>query len=360
MIKSDSFQKAWLDSHREREGYEKINPPLVEKMIHALSLVEQLSAQGLEFVFKGGTSLILLLDDAGRFSIDIDIITLASREDIERVLAAICSQPPFQKFELGEHRSYKAGVPKAHYALYYTSALSGKEDHILLDILFEEHSYPALLRLPVKTSWLVTHQQDIFVNVPSVASIAGDKLTAFAPTTTGILYGKGKEVEIVKQLHDINKLYPRIESMDIFLKAFNDTVEKEIRYRGNQCSKNDVIDDILNTSALIARRERNTGEINKKYFSEVTRGLLQFKSYLTNGVFRIDEAIVGGAKAALLAAKIKTGHTGELPHFEARMKKSEFLIQHPEYNDLNKLPPEPLFYWHHALNIIFPSASTGE
>jgi hypothetical protein len=66
----------------------------------------------------------------------------------------------------------------------------------------------ALLRLPVKTSWLVTDQQDIFVNVPSVASIAGDKLTAFAPTTTGILYGKGKEVEIVKQLHDINKLYP--------------------------------------------------------------------------------------------------------------------------------------------------------
>jgi hypothetical protein len=86
--------------------------------------------------------------------------------------------------------------------------ISDKEDHILLDILFKAHSYPALLRLPVKTSWLVTDQQDIFVNVPSVASIAGDKLTAFAPTTTGILYGKGKEVEIVKQLHDINKLYP--------------------------------------------------------------------------------------------------------------------------------------------------------
>ena len=221
--------------------------------------------------------------------------------------------------------------------------MSDKEDHILLDILFEEHSYPALLRLPVKTSWLVTDQHDVFVNMPSVASIAGDKLTAFAPTTTGILYGMGKEVEIVKQLHDINKLYPRIESLDIFLKAFDDTMEKEIRYRGNQCSKNDVIDDILNTSALIARRERNTGETKKKYFSEVARGLLQFKSYLANGVFRIDEAIVGGAKAALLAVKIKTGHTGELPHFEARMKKSEFLIQHPEYSDLNKLTPEPLF-----------------
>jgi hypothetical protein len=157
--------------------------------------------------------------------------------------------------------------------------------------------------------------------VPSVASIAGDKLTAFVPTTTGILYGKGKEVEIVKQLHDVNKLYSRIESMDIFLRGFDDTVEKEIRYRGNQCSKDDVIKDILNTSALIARRERNTGETSKKYFSEVTRGLLQFKSYLTNGIFRIDEAIIGGAKAALLAATIKVGHTGELPRFETGMKK---------------------------------------
>ncbi len=57
-------------------------------MIHALSLVEQLSSQGLDFVFKGGTSLILLLDDAGRFSIDIDIVTTAAREDIEKALAA--------------------------------------------------------------------------------------------------------------------------------------------------------------------------------------------------------------------------------------------------------------------------------
>ena len=354
MIKSDSFQKAWLDAHRARKGYEKINPPLVEKMIHALSLVEQLAAQGLNFVFKGGTSLILLLEDAGRFSIDIDIITQESREEIERILEVICIQPPFRKFELSEHRSYKEGVPKAHYALYYTSALFGKEDHILLDILFEEHSYPELLKLPVRTSWLVTHQDDVLVNVPSAASIAGDKLTAFAPTTTGILYGKGKEVEIIKQLHDINKLYHRIESVKVFTKAFNETVEKEIRYRGNQCGTNDVIDDIINAAALIARRERNTTEPHKSYFGEIKLGLLQFKAYLTNGIFRIDEAIVGGAKAALLAAKIKTGNADGLPQFEVGMKKSDFLVQHPEYINLNKLQSEPLFYWCHALNLLFP------
>lgn len=354
MIHPDSYRQTWLNSHRERKGYEKINPPLVEKMIHALSLVEQLAIQRLVFVFKGGTSLILLLDDAGRFSIDIDIITQASRKEIERVLAAVCGQPPFHRFDLSEHRSYKGGVPKAHYSLYYTSALSGKEDHILLDILFEEHSYPELLELPVKTYWLLTHQNDVVVKVPSVASIAGDKLTAFAPTTTGILYGKGKEVEIVKQLHDIHNLYHRIGSVEMFMKAFNNTVEKEIHYRGDTCSKSEVIDDIIHTAALIARRERNTAEPHKSRFREIRTGLLQFKTYLTSSNFRIEEAILGGSKAALLAAKIKTGNTAALPQFEQGMKKSDFLIQHPDYIDLNKLSPEPLFYWYHALQLIFP------
>ena len=55
-------------------------------MIHALSLVELLFKNGLNFIFKGGTSLILPLQDAGRFSIDIDIVTQASRTDIERIL----------------------------------------------------------------------------------------------------------------------------------------------------------------------------------------------------------------------------------------------------------------------------------
>jgi hypothetical protein len=209
-----------------------------------------------------------------------------------------------------------------------------------------------LLDLPIKTSWLITHKQDVLVRVPSVASIAGDKLTAFAPTSTGILFGVRKEVEIIKQLHDINKLYDQIQSVDVFLKAFNETVEKEIRYRGNQCSKDDVISDIINTAALIARRERNTKDPHKTYFEEIKRGLLQFRAYQTKGNFRIEEATVSGAKAALLAARIKTGNTEPLPLFEVGMKKSDFLLQRPEYIDLNKLQPEPLFYWHQALRLL--------
>ena len=75
MILAESFHKDWIYSHRERAGFEKINPPLVEKMIHALALVEALATSGLDFVLKGGTSLIMLMPSPGRFSIDVDIIT---------------------------------------------------------------------------------------------------------------------------------------------------------------------------------------------------------------------------------------------------------------------------------------------
>jgi predicted nucleotidyltransferase component of viral defense system len=80
MIKEHCFQKPWIDSFKRHAAYNKINPPLVEKMIRALSLLQHLKVQGLHFVFKGGTSLILLLKHARRFSVDIDILTEASRE----------------------------------------------------------------------------------------------------------------------------------------------------------------------------------------------------------------------------------------------------------------------------------------
>jgi len=354
MIHPDSFTKAWLESHRAKPGYEKVNPPLVEKMIHALALVTQLSDQGLVFVFKGGTSLILLLEDAGRFSIDIDIITEASRDQIEAVLEAICKAAPFYRYELNEKRSYKEGIPKAHYSLFYKSGLTEKEDHILLDILFEAHAYPALLQLPVKAEWIQTHEKDILVMVPSHASIAGDKLTAFAPTTTGILYGQGKEVEIIKQLHDVGRLYHRIDNVDEFIQAFSGTVVKEIGYRGSTCTVDQVLEDIVEAAVLIARRERNKEEPHATYFSEMKRGLMQFIPYQTRAAFRIDEAIVAGAKAALLAAKIKTGDNTALPVFVPGTPKAEYLVVHPAYIDLNKLQAEPLFYWHHALALLYP------
>jgi hypothetical protein len=352
MILTASFSSDWIYSHRSKKGFEKINPPLAEKMIHALALVESLAVSGLDFVFKGGTSLILLMPDAGRFSIDIDIITTVSRPRIEDVLKKICDGKPFISFTLNEQRSYKPGIPKAHYSMLYTSGLTSKQDHILLDILFDEHPYPYLLEKPVVTEWLQTDERVIPVKMPTHESITGDKLTAFAPNTTGIPYKRGKELEIIKQLHDLGRLYHEIKDISIVKSAFDNTVEKEIIYRGNTCTREDVIQDIIQTGLLIARREKNKEQVEVSNFKEIQTGLLQFKAYQMSSFFRIDEAIVSAAKAALMAAKVKIAATGKVELFNAENKKQDYLIPNPDFNFLNKLPAEALFYWNKALRTL--------
>lgn len=52
-------------------------------------MVECLVNEGLNFIFKGGTSLVLLLDEIKRFSVDVDIITEENKEKVETVLNKI-------------------------------------------------------------------------------------------------------------------------------------------------------------------------------------------------------------------------------------------------------------------------------
>jgi len=85
---------------------------------------------------------MLYFDPPTRFSTDIDIITLETRDKIENILNEICKQDVFLGWELQEKRSYQLGIPKAHYSLYFNSSLQELKREILLDILFEENLYP--------------------------------------------------------------------------------------------------------------------------------------------------------------------------------------------------------------------------
>ena len=61
-------------------------------------------------------------------------------------------------------------------------------------------------QLPIQSRFLKLEGEPVMVNVPSKADMLGDKLTAFAPNTTGIPYFKGEKdcsMEIIKQLVDI-------------------------------------------------------------------------------------------------------------------------------------------------------------
>jgi hypothetical protein len=355
MILPESFSRQWITDQRKKVS--KSDPGIIEKLIHALALVEQLKLCGLDFVFKGGTSLILLLNKPRRFSIDVDIVTEESREKIEGVLDKVCSNYHFIRFELDEDRSYKGDIPKAHYELFFHSEYDGKEKSILLDILFEKHPYPTIIHQQVAGEWIKTDQTPIEIAIPDINSIAGDKLTAFAPNTTGVPYFKRKELEIVKQLFDLGRLYDNITDLSIVSSSFKMTVEKEIGYRSEKVADLDeVLMDIIKTSELIAKRGTEVSETETKKFLEIQNGIKQLKGFLMGDTFRIEEAILYSAKVSLLAAKIKTENFDELPHWESSLNRGEYQIESEKYRYLNKklrhIPEGAWFYWYHTIELL--------
>ncbi len=57
MIKTESRELAWINARRKE--LRRADPGLIEKVICALTLLEQLVLADLDFVFKGGTAVLL-------------------------------------------------------------------------------------------------------------------------------------------------------------------------------------------------------------------------------------------------------------------------------------------------------------
>jgi predicted nucleotidyltransferase component of viral defense system/virulence-associated protein VapD len=346
MISPESFTKAWINSHKKEKQFSRINPPVLEKMIRALALLEALAIHKLKFIFKGGTSLILLLSEPRRFSVDIDILTEHSREELEAVFNKIKESGTFKSWELDEPRSYKAGVPKAHYFFYFDPQLNKDAGYILLDVLFEKHQYPNIIVAPVRSNWVKIDGEPITVEVPSIESILGDKLTAFAPNTTGVPYEKDKSLEIVKQLYDVGHLFDHISDVNIVAQSFHRIVSQEIKYRALEVTAEHILDDIIATALLIGKTEKHHTDDEKSKYAEIRRGMDQFGNFLMTGNFYIDTAIESSAKAAYLAAKLKVKDFSALQRYVN--DDISFQFETMPFNTLNRLRKirnGSLFYW---------------
>ena len=240
MIDIKSLSAEWIAEKRNK--YRR-DPNLMESMIHALYLVEQLQLTGLNFIFKGGTSLILLMEEPKRYSVDIDIVISPkmSRAELEKFLSKIVAKNIFTRMELDEKRSYMGDIPKAHYKFIFNSnfpnrnkegnVISNPEREILLDVLFSNNHYPTVIERAIETEWLLQTDKPVIVRTPDINSLVGDKLTAFAPNTTGVPYNMGKEKEIMKQLFDVGCLFHLLTDMEVFKKSFLESAKAEIAYQ---------------------------------------------------------------------------------------------------------------------------------
>ena len=366
MIKQKCFTKEWIDSFKEKKEHKAIQLPILEKMIFAFHLLEMLRSHGLDFVFKGGTSLTLLLKEGNRFSIDIDIICSTGREELEKILDAVVKDSNFTTVAPDENRSYKDGVPKAHYDFEFVSVYDpNAPGKLLLDILIENPTYPEILEVPIANKWIET-ENEITVKIPSIDSITGDKLTAFAPNTIGIPYYKHDDsfaMEICKQLFDLSKLFPNLSRLEVVNESFQAFAKEEIGYRKNdsdfikkEVTPEKALKDTIDTCILITRRDANKEEPYKTQFADLDNGIRALgANFLMSGNFRIEDAVVASAQVAHLAAKLLVGDLSPIVYYNGEDIKP-LIIEDPDWNFLNKLKKQPdksaFYYWYQTIYLL--------
>lgn len=345
MINARSYTIEWITDLRNKLG-KRIDPKLIEKVIYALTFLEQLQLNNLNFVFKGGTALLLATEKPKRFSIDIDIITEEPEDKIKEILEKISQLEMFIRWEDDNDRKHTPDAPIGHFKMFYKSVVDGHEEPILLDLLYTANPYPETKEYPINHSWLATSGEDTIVVLPTFEAILGDKLTAFAPKTTGILYSKNRPVEIIKQLYDIGFLFDQIINLNVVRESFSRVVQEEISFRKLNIDADEVLKDTWQTCYTLAERDMKSDE-----FKELQLGIKNFTNFIIDR-FSIEEAITAGAKVAYLTTLLTKEENQEIERFKNPLEIKDWLIEDQAYNKLNKLKktnPEAFFYWYKSI-----------
>jgi len=315
----------------------------LEKVYRALLLLESLSVSGLDFVFKGGTAVMLLLDRPQRFSIDIDIVKAGSIEF--EMLENISRQAGFLGVE-EQQRQSGSGIAKTHYKFFYTPMIPKGIDKetILLDVLQTNPPYPQLQDTPVSLSLFPDPGPVVTVKTPTIDDICGDKLTAFAPNTLGIPYEKsgGKAtLEIIKQLFDIGHLFEKVSDLGAIRSSYIEVGRREVEYRGGVYSLRQSLEDTLETALVIS----TGGAMGRGNYPELRKGIDGLRQFVFSYKFGVSHAVVYAARAAYLSACILYGES-KIERYDASIDLRPFSIGKKPLNTLKKSNPEAFYYWY--------------
>ena len=355
MIAEICFTADWLD--KKRKELKGVDPSLLERALHAFALLGHLAESDLKFVFKGGTSLLLHVPVIRRLSIDIDILCSAPTAELDRVLAEAAKVPPFIRYEEDERGS--RGLPeRRHFKFFYTPLVVGNPaPYVFLDVVEEPHVPHEVTVKPIMPD-ILEIRREILVTVPTVESLLADKLTAFAPRTTGVPFapnnGKPADtMQIVKQLFDVGELFSLAKDLAAVRRVYQKVYAQENVYRGGGFAPADALEDTLQASlSLSMHRLKGVKDSTEALMLE--DGARKLTSHLVDHRFNLDMAKLAAAKAALTAKLVKSEDAGASlgafrtvpPPEELRQLKIE-----GEWERLNRLMsvnPEAFWYWYQA------------
>ena len=329
MISVESF----FDSNIKRVCEEYKTPyELTQRAIYALGLVEALRKVGLDFVFKGGSSMMLLFETPKRLSTDADIL-VSPDCDIDSYVKKASVLFPFVSYEESIRKTSKT-ISKKHYKFHYKSPNSDKIVTILLDVLFSENNYSKTLDVLLKNNFLIDDGKGpLLVRVPTPESLLGDKLTAFAPHTTGINFfnddfSNDKRLEVIKQFYDVATLFDICHDFKEVRNTYLSVVKEEIEYRGGKYSADECLLDSFNSALSIL----SLGKFSSEDYPNFVEGFKRISEHIFGVRLNPNNAYLPAAKVMLLSICILKN----VDPFALDIKQKD-LIENQPYNKINRL-----------------------
>lgn len=282
MIDRTVYEIEYIQSLQQRHH---TDPGLLERAIYAFGLLEALRSVDMPFCFKGGTSLMLLLDHPMRLSTDIDILVEPGTVVDEYIDKAGRIFPFLHREE--DTRAGKNGIVKRHFKFTYISPVRQNPFYILLDIVYAHSDYAATLEREIRNDLLMTTGENLSVVIPTAECLLGDKLTAFAPHTTGVPLGVGKDLEIAKQLYDVAVLTDYLLDYTMFADTYYSAVVAEAGYRGQTWTAADVLRDTVRACVSIISR----GHYDSEDYVEYLRGIKGLGNHVLSPSYSTEQAI---------------------------------------------------------------------
>lgn len=176
---------------------------------------------------------------------------------------------------------YRKVIPSS-FIKWHSKGQSDVTSFILLDVLYEDCHYHKTNTIDIVSPFIKLDGEPLKVVVPSVEDILGDKLTAFAPETTGIPYYKNDKLttlEIIKQLYDVGRLFDRMQDIGTVSQSFKAIADVELGYRNLGHDLSQIYDDIRQTALNISTR----GFVDKDKFALLQKGIINIKPFMYKG-----------------------------------------------------------------------------
>ena len=139
----------------------------------------------------------------------------------------------------------------------------------------------------IKNDLLITEGEKVEVTIPDLNCILGDKLTAFAPHTTGIPLGVKKDIEELKQMYDVASLIQEMDDFELVKETYTKTLKTEIAYRGEEVTEKDCLIDTIKTAQSIASH----GKFEREEYMNLLEGAHGLGSFIFSENFNPEVAV---------------------------------------------------------------------